>query len=109
MTWAEDLLDCSYKGVAIEVMDEDLEAARALGTHGVPYVDGDDVEDLGRGSRQFDVRAVFNGVNYLLQLQAKAKSLPFRQPSLCLRQWRPLLPRLLKKPNLLRKPSLLQK
>ncbi|MGU9837841.1 DNA circularization N-terminal domain-containing protein, partial [Pseudomonas sp. LF195] len=80
MTWAEDLLDCSYKGVAIEVMDEDLEAARALGTHGVPYVDGDDVEDLGRGSRQFDVRAVFNGVNYLLQLQALLRVLDTRGP-----------------------------
>ncbi|MCY1250120.1 hypothetical protein D9M72_637220 [compost metagenome] len=54
-------------------------------------------------------RIRFSRLLYLLQLQAKAKSLPFRQPSLCLRQWRPLLPRLLKKPNLLRKPSLLQK
>lgn len=80
MTWSEDLLDCSYKGVAIEVMDEDLEAARALGTHGVPYVDGDDVEDLGRGARQFDVRAVFNGVNYLLQLQALLRVLDTRGP-----------------------------
>lgn len=69
MTWAENLLDASYRGVPINVMAEDLSAQRSLSQHGVPYVDGDDVEDLGRGARQFALQVVFFGENYLLELQ----------------------------------------
>jgi prophage DNA circulation protein len=69
MTWAENLLDASYRGVPISVMAEDLTGERSLSQHGVPYVDGDDVEDLGRGARKFALQVVFFGENYLLELQ----------------------------------------
>lgn len=69
MSWADDLLDCTYRGVNLDIMAEDLEAQRALAQHGVPYVDGDDVEDLGQGAREFSMRAVVFGPNYLFQLK----------------------------------------
>lgn len=69
MSWADDLLDCTYRGVNLDIMAEDLEAQRALVQHGVPYVDGDDVEDLGQGAREFSMRAVVFGPNYLFQLK----------------------------------------
>ena len=78
MTWAKDLLDASYRGVPFNVMAEDLTGQRSLGQHGVPYVDGDDVEDLGRGPRQFALQAVIFGENYLLELQTLLRALDTR-------------------------------
>lgn len=78
MTWAENLLDASYRGVPINVMGEDLSAQRALSQHGVPYVDGDNVEDLGRGPRQFALQVVIFGENYMLELQNLLRALDTR-------------------------------
>ena len=75
MTWADNLLDASYRGVPINVVGEDLSAQRALSQHGVPYVDGDDVEDLGRGARQFALQVVIFGENYMLELQNLLRAL----------------------------------
>ncbi|MCE0999384.1 DNA circularization protein [Pseudomonas sp. NMI1173_11] len=69
MSWKNDLLDCTYRGVAMDIMGEDLEASRAVVQHGVPYVDGDDVEDLGQEARVFSMRAVVFGPNYMFQLR----------------------------------------
>lgn len=69
MSWQDDLLDCMYRGVTMDIMGEDLEAPRAVVQHGVPYVDGDDVEDLGQAAREFSMRAVVFGPNYMLQLK----------------------------------------
>ncbi|MBH3449138.1 DNA circularization N-terminal domain-containing protein [Pseudomonas putida] len=69
MSWEDDLLDCSYRGIPMEIMDEDLEAQRSLSQHGVPYKDGEDVEDLGRDARIFNMRAVVFGPNYLFELK----------------------------------------
>lgn len=69
MSWEETLLDASYRGVALQVKNENLQAQRALSTHGVPYRDGDDVEDLGRGARRFSLNVVLWGINYEIELQ----------------------------------------
>ncbi|MBA6098954.1 DNA circularization N-terminal domain-containing protein [Pseudomonas juntendi] len=69
MSWEDDLLDCSYRGIPMEIMAEDLEAQRSLAQHGVPYKDGEDVEDLGRDARVFNMRAVVFGPNYLFELK----------------------------------------
>ncbi|WPM24896.1 DNA circularization N-terminal domain-containing protein [Pseudomonas sp. P1B16] len=69
MSWKDDLLDCTFRGVTMDIMGEDLEAPRALVQHGVPYVDGDDVEDLGQAAREFSMRAVVFGPNYLFELK----------------------------------------
>lgn len=69
MSWSETLLDASYRGVKLQVMNENLQAQRALSEHGVPYRDGDDVEDLGRGARRFALNVVLFGTNYEIELQ----------------------------------------
>lgn len=64
MSWAENLLDASFRGFPIDVADENLEVQRYTSQHGTPYNDGDSVEDLGRGARAFAMRVIFNGPNY---------------------------------------------
>ncbi|WHS58618.1 DNA circularization N-terminal domain-containing protein [Pseudomonas sp. G2-4] len=69
MSWAETLLDASFRGVALQVVEESLQAQRALAEHGTPFKDGDSVRDLGRGARRFQMQIVVFGVNYELELQ----------------------------------------
>jgi len=69
MSWAETLLDASFRGVALQVLGENLQAQRATAEHGTPFKDGDTVVDLGRGSRRFAIQAVTFGVNYEIELQ----------------------------------------
>lgn len=75
MSWSETLLDASFRGVPLNVVDENLQAQRALSEHGTPYRDGDTVEDLGRGARRFPMRVVLFGVNYEIELQNLLKAL----------------------------------
>ncbi|MGE7992555.1 DNA circularization protein [Pseudomonas sp. NPDC089554] len=69
MSWKENLLDASYRGVSFDVVEESLQAQRSLAQHGTPYQDGDSVEDLGRGARAFSMRAVVFGTNYEFDLR----------------------------------------
>lgn len=69
MSWQENLLDASFRGVPFDVVEESLQAQRSLAKHGTPYQDGDSVEDLGRGARAFSMRAVLFGTNYEFELQ----------------------------------------
>lgn len=75
MSWEENLLDASFRGVPIDVADENLEAQRYTSQHGTPYKDGDCVEDLGRGARVFALRVIFNGPNYEFSLRALLNAL----------------------------------
>ncbi len=75
MSWTETLLDASFRGVPLQVLDENLQAQRALAQHGTPYRDGDSVEDLGRGARLFSLRVVMFGPNYELELQNLLRAL----------------------------------
>lgn len=70
MSWKDNLLDASYREVPFQVMADGLDVRRALAQHGMPYRDGDTVEDLGREARRFELRAVFYGADYELGLQA---------------------------------------
>ncbi|SFH12923.1 DNA circularization protein [Pseudomonas sp. NFACC45] len=69
MSWTETLLDASFRGVPIQVVEESLQAQRALAEHATPFKDGDSVRDLGRGARRFQMQVVVFGVNYELELQ----------------------------------------
>lgn len=69
MSWAQTLLDASFRGTALQVLGENLQAHRATAEHGTPFSDGDTVVDLGRGARQFAIQAVVFGVNYEIELQ----------------------------------------
>lgn len=80
MSWSETLLDASFRGVRFDVQSEDMENERAIAQHGVPYRNGDDVEDLGRGARQFPVRAVLWGDDYESALQALLEALDMSGP-----------------------------
>lgn len=69
MSWAENLLDASFRGVPIQIANENLQYQRALAEHGVPFRDGDRVVDLGRGARRFQMSVVVFGANYEIELQ----------------------------------------
>lgn len=69
MSWSETLLDASFRGVSLAVVEEGLWGERALARHGVPFRDGDKVRDMGRTGRMFAIRIVVYGVNYEIELQ----------------------------------------
>lgn len=69
MSWSETLLDGSFRGVPIDVIDDNLQAQRFIAQHGTPYVNGDTSEDLGRAARIFAMRLVVFGENYEFNLQ----------------------------------------
>ncbi len=75
MAWIDNLLDASFRGITFEIVKADDSADRALVEHAYPYVDGADVEDLGRGARHVSVEAVFYGDDYEEQLQAFLEAL----------------------------------
>ena len=80
MSWSETLLDASFRGVPLQVLAENLTGQRALAQHGVPYRDGDDVEDLGRTARLFAMTVVLFGPNYEIALQNLLAALDTRGP-----------------------------
>lgn len=80
MSWSQTLLDASFRGVTFDVQAEDLEGERAFAQHGVPYRNGDELEDLGRGARQFPMRAVLWGDDYETALQALLRALDAAGP-----------------------------
>lgn len=69
MSWSETLLDGSFRGVPIDVIDDNLQAQRFIAQHGTPYVNGDTSEDLGRAARIFAMRLVVFGENYEFNLR----------------------------------------
>lgn len=68
MAWEQTLLDASFRGLAFEIVKTDDSAERAVVEHSYPYVDGSDVEDMGRGARHISVEAVFYGGDYETRL-----------------------------------------
>lgn len=70
MAWADSLLDCTFRGVAIEVLNTSDSTERALAIHTFPWVDGADVEDMGRQPRAVSLTAIFYGDDYEARLQA---------------------------------------
>ena len=59
MAWNKNLQECSFRGVVFDVMKTDDSADRAIAEHAYPYLDGADVEDLGRGARRVSIEAFF--------------------------------------------------
>ncbi|MNF37906.1 hypothetical protein D3C84_188430 [compost metagenome] len=69
MSWSETLLDGSFRGVPLHVRSESLGGKRNLAEHGVPYRDGDDIEDMGRSGRRYSMKLVCWGDTYERHLQ----------------------------------------
>ena len=59
MAWNKNLQECSFRGVVFDVLKTDDSADRAIAEHAYPYLDGADIEDLGRGARRVSIEAFF--------------------------------------------------
>jgi len=70
MAWEDTLLEASFRGITFDCLSTTDSAQRAHADHEYPYRDGADVEDLGRGPRHIQIRAIFFGNDYESRLQA---------------------------------------
>ena len=75
MSWKDLLQDASFRGTVFDCVRTRDSAKRGLAEHEYPYVDGADVEDLGRRARRISMTAVFWGDAYESKLQAFIKLL----------------------------------
>lgn len=75
MAWEDTLLDASFRGVKFDCLRTQDSAKRDTSSHEYPYLDGADVEDLGRKARGISMSAVFFGKDYENRLQAFIKVL----------------------------------
>lgn len=75
MAWADTLLEASFRGIEFDIVCTDDSADRATAEHAYPYLDGADVEDLGRGARKISMQAVFFGDDYEQQLKGFLQAL----------------------------------
>lgn len=75
MTWEQSLLPAKFGGIEFDIIKTDDTADRALVEHAYPFVDGADVEDMGRGARKISVEAIFHGDDYETRLNAFLKGL----------------------------------
>lgn len=68
MGWKDSLQDASFRGVPFDVVRtrDDLQSDLAL--HEYPYLNGADIEDLGRKPRRVRMTTVFWGDDYLVRL-----------------------------------------
>lgn len=69
MAWEYTLLDASFRGVPFDCLETEDSASRAVASHEYPYLDGADVEDLGRKARTVKITAFFHGDSYESRLQ----------------------------------------
>jgi len=75
MAWEKRLLDASFRGVTFDCQLWDDDAERHAVEHLRPFVDGADMEDLGRGARRMRIKAIFFGDDYEDRLEAFLKKL----------------------------------
>lgn len=75
MSWEKNLLPASFRGIEFDIIKTDDSAEHALVEHSYPYVDGSDVEDMGRGARRISVQAIFYGDDYEARLNEFLKAL----------------------------------
>lgn len=69
MAWENTLLDASFRGIVFQVESTDDDIERAVVVHEYPYVDGVDVEDMGRSARPISMCAIFYGPDYEVQME----------------------------------------
>lgn len=68
MAWENTLLEAKFRGVVFDVVKTDDDFSRAIVEHSYPYVNGSDIEDMGRGARKISVEAIFFGDDYETRL-----------------------------------------
>lgn len=68
MSWEKSLLEPTLNGVACEIVEIDDDFSWAVAEHAYPYVNGSDVEPMGRNARRIPVKVVFYGDDYEVRL-----------------------------------------
>jgi len=75
MSWKDRLLDASFRGIVFDCLLVDDDGERHAMEHTRPFVDGAEMEDLGRGARRIRMKAIFFGDDYEDRLEAFVKAL----------------------------------
>lgn len=75
MAWEKRLLDASFRGIVFDCQLADDDGERHAVEHTRPFVDGAEMEDLGRGARRIRMKAIFFGDDYEDRLEAFLKVL----------------------------------
>jgi len=68
MSWEKSLLEPTLNGVACEIVEIDDDFSWAVVEHAYPYVNGSDLEPMGRNARRIPVKVVFYGDDYEVRL-----------------------------------------
>jgi prophage DNA circulation protein len=74
MSWENDLLPASFRGVEFDCIDTSDTLARDLAQYRYPYREGADVEDLGGKPDSIRITAIFFGDDYETRLQTFLKA-----------------------------------
>lgn len=69
MSWEDSLQDASYRGVPFDVVNTRDSVSRDVAIYEYPFVDGGDVDDLGRKPRNTRMTVLFWGDDYETRLQ----------------------------------------
>ncbi|WP_321933704.1 DNA circularization protein [Burkholderia cenocepacia] len=64
MAWKDTLLDASFRGVVFDVQRTDDPIEREVARYAYPYVDGEDIVDMGQKARETSLTAIFFGDDY---------------------------------------------
>lgn len=75
MAWQNTLLPASFRNVSFEIVCTSDDFERSIVTHEYPYIDGANVEDMGRKARRILLTAVFYGDDYEARLQTTLQAL----------------------------------
>ncbi|MCG9033287.1 DNA circularization protein [Laribacter hongkongensis] len=75
MAWKDSLQDASFRGVRFDVIRTRDNADRDTASHEYPYLDGADIEDLGRKARGIHLTAIVWGDDYEHRLRELLKVL----------------------------------
>lgn len=70
MSWSESLLDASFRGVRFDVVNTRDTWSRDVAQHEYPYIDGADIQDMGRKPRNIRLSVLFWGDDYESRLQS---------------------------------------
>ncbi|EOF8221138.1 DNA circularization protein [Yersinia enterocolitica] len=70
MSWSDSILDASFRGVRFDVVNARDSWSRDIAQHEHPYIDGADVQDMGRKARNLRLSALFWGDDYDSRLQS---------------------------------------
>jgi hypothetical protein len=75
MSWLDNLQDATFRGVRFDVLRTQESVGRDHDDHEYPFLDGGDINDLGRKPRNFRLSALFWGDDYDVRRDAFIRAL----------------------------------